>query len=454
MVAKPARRDPLRRILGLGFGVALVFGGTIGVGILRLPGIVAGTLGESHLIIIFWILGGVYALLGASAVAELAAMIPKAGGFYVYARRAFGCGFGFMAGWSDWINNVASLAYVSITASAFLAALWAPASAHLRAVALAILATFTCLHWVGLRLGSTLTNVISVTVGLMLLALIGACFLATPHGGTSTMVLANTAASLPLRSMAMLASVVIAIRAILVTYDGWYLPIYLAEENVDPGRNLPRAIIGGTLLVAIFYVVINFAFLRVLPLSALAVSKLPAADVARTVLPRGGSELVTLISLATVLSSLNAVLLIAPRILLAIGRDGLFTENISRVSAGGTPRVALGFTSISAAILIGSGTFEQIVALAAVLFLLNYICAYTAIFVLRYREPGTPRPYRALYHPATTTVVLVGSVLFLLAAVIEDWRSGLFAGVLMAACGPIYLLVARRRIGSNATIGD
>ena len=120
---------PLARILGLGFGIAMVFGGTVGVGILRLPGTLAATLGDSRLVLVFWIVGGVYALLGAMSVAELAAMLPRAGGFYVYARRAFGSGAGFVVGWSDWINEVAALAYGSMTAMTFLASLW-PAAAH------------------------------------------------------------------------------------------------------------------------------------------------------------------------------------------------------------------------------------------------------------------------------------------------------------------------------------
>jgi APA family basic amino acid/polyamine antiporter len=234
-------------------------------------------------------------------------------------------------------------------------------------------------------------------------------------------------------------------RNVLLTYDGWYSPIYLAEENTDPGRTLPRALIGGTVVLIVLYVAVNAALLRVLPLSALASSDLPAAAAARMVFPHGGGELVTLISLLTVLSLVNATLLIAPRVLLAIGRDGLFTRKAAAVSASGTPRLALAVSSAAAIALILSGTFEQIIALATVLFLLNYISAYAALFVLRRREPGLPRPYRAFGFPFTTAIVLVGSVLALIAAAVEDPRSALAAGLLLAACAPIYVGIARRR---------
>jgi APA family basic amino acid/polyamine antiporter len=434
----------LRRILGLGFGLAMVFGGTVGVGILRLPGTLAAALGDSHLIVLFWILGGLYALLGAVAVAELAAMLPQAGGFYVYARRAFGNGAGFVVGWSDWFNQVASLAYASITASTFLAALWPPAAPHARLCAVLIILSFTALHWVGLRIGSTLTRLISTAIGLMMLVLVVASFLSPPANAPATP-MPMTAVSLPLFSMSMLLALVTALRAVLLTYDGGYSPIYLAEENTDPAHTLPRALIGGTLVVMALYVLINIALLRVLPLSVLASSTLPAADAARIVLPRGGAELITVISLLTVLSLVNAVLLIAPRVLFAVGRDGFFTPKAAAVSAGGTPRVALAVSSGAGVALILSGTFEQIIALATVLFLLNYIAVYVALFVLRRREPALQRPYRAFGYPFSTGIVLGGCLLVLIAAVLEDVPATIAAVLLLLGCAPVYAWIARRR---------
>jgi APA family basic amino acid/polyamine antiporter len=208
---------------------------------------------------------------------------------------------------------------------------------------------------------------------------------------------------------------------------------------------LPRAIIGGAALVAVLYLMINLAMLHVLPLSVLAASQLPAADAARVVLPRGGAELVTVISLLTVLSLLNNVMLGAPRVLYAIGRDGLFTAKAAVVSDGGTPRTSLALTSVVVAVLILTGTFEQIVALFAVLFLVYYVSAFLAVFVLRYREPDLQRPYRAFGYPLTTAVVLVSSVAFLVAAIADDPRSGVIAAVFLAACAPAYSWSARRR---------
>jgi basic amino acid/polyamine antiporter, APA family len=348
-------------------------------------------------------------------------------------------------GWSDWVNQVASLAYAALTAAAFMGTLWPASAANPRALAIGVIGCFAALHWAGLRIGSTLTRIISLSVGLMLMVLVVGCFLTAPVAASGVPPSVTSAASLPLMSMAMMAAVVTALRAVFLTYDGWYSPIYMAEESTHPALTMPRALIGGTLLVAAMYVIINVAMLRVLPMSVLAASELPAADAARVVLPRGGAELVTVISLLTVLSLVNAIMLMTPRILLAIGRDGFFTKKAALVSAGGTPRVALAVTSGAAAALILSGTFEQIVAVAAVLFLLNYVSTYTALIVLRRKEPNTPRPYRAFGYPFTTAVVLVGCVLLWIAAIMEDQRSGIFAAVLLAICAPVYAWIARRR---------
>src|SRR5215469_5602760 len=185
VASAPAGRKPgLLRILGIGFGIAVIFGGTVGVGILRLPGAVAAQLGNYWLILLAWIAGGIYALLGSISVTELAAMLPQAGGFYVYARRAFGSFAGFAAGWSDWLNNCAVLAYASITAAEYLAQLWPRdlLRQHQTGAALGILAIFTVLQWAGVRSGSGAQKLTSSLTAAALLALVVASFL---HSGKS-----------------------------------------------------------------------------------------------------------------------------------------------------------------------------------------------------------------------------------------------------------------------------
>ena len=444
MTTESAAPAGLSRILGLGFSIALAFGGTVGVGILRLPGTVAAALGDPSLIVLVWVAGGLYATLGAVSVAELSALMPTAGGFYVYARRTFGSGFGFIVGWNDWLLNSLTLAYAALTAADFVGELAPALAGHGTVVALVVIAVFTGLHWLGLRIGSAVQNGISALVGLLLVALALACFGISPPPAAAAP-LPPSAASLPLMSVGMLAALAAALRSVIVTYDGWYEAIYLAEETVNASRTVPRAMISCALLVTGLYLLVNIGFLHALSLPALAGSQLPAADVARAILPHGGAEFVTVVSLCTVLSLINATLLGAPRVLYAIGRDGLFSATATRVSAGGTPSVALGITSAAVALLILSGTLEQLIAVAAVLFVLNYVSAYSAVIVLRVRAPDLMRPFRAFGYPWTTGLVLLGSVLFLVAAIVDDPRSGAFAGLLVAVSVPVSWWMNRRR---------
>jgi APA family basic amino acid/polyamine antiporter len=425
----------LTRILGLGFGVAVIFGGTVGVGILRLPGTIAGQLESFSLIMLVWVLGGCYALLGALSVAELGAAMPQAGGFYIYSKRAFGTPVGFAVGWADWLNNCAVVAYAAVAASEYIAALVPSMESWQTSIALALLFLFCALHWTGLRLSSSIQQLTSSVTAITFLLLAAACLLHPAQTNVSTLPLGVAGHGGLLKTLVPL---VAALRAIVVTYDGWYEAIYFTEEDTDAAKHLPRAMLGGVVLVLGLYLLMNLAFLHVLSIPALAASKLPAADAARIVFPAWSGWFVTVLSLLTLLSLMNAVLLGTPRILLAIGRDGLFTERAARVGPGGTPRVALLLSAATTAILIASGSFEVIIAVAAILVAAMYCANYIAVIVLRLREPDMVRPFRAWGYPVTTVLVLAASLAFLAAAIHDDPASAYRAVALLAMAAPAY----------------
>jgi APA family basic amino acid/polyamine antiporter len=442
--ASAGRKPGLLRILGVGFGIAVIFGGTVGVGILRLPGAVAAQLGTHWLILLAWIIGGIYALLGSISVTELGAMLPQAGGFYIYARRAFGNFAGFAAGWGDWLNNCAVLAYASITAAEYLPELW-PKDAlqhHQTAAALVILAIFTLLQWMGVRSGSRAQKLTSSATASALLALVVVGFL--HRGNTVNLAAAGQPIHLPTGFLAAIAAMVAALRSVIVTYDGWYEAIYFTEEDVNPARNLPQIMIGGVLVVIAMYLLINLALLHVLTIPQLAASKLPAADAAQIIFGNTGSRFIIALSFLTLLSLINSVLLGATRIIFAISRDGLFASGAASVSAGGTPRFALLITALAAMLLVATASFERIIAIAAIFFVANYAVSYAALLVLRHTAPELPRPFRVWGYPWTTLLVLAGSVLFLVAAVKSDLKNSLAAACVLAASAPVYILIVRR----------
>jgi len=435
----------LSRILGLGFGIAVIFGGTVGVGILRLPGAIAGQMGSFWPIMLVWAGGGCYALLGAMSVAELGTAMPQAGGFYIYSKRAFGAAVGFAVGWADWLNNCAVIAYGAVAAAEYFGVLVPGMAGRQTSVALALVFLFCILHWTGLRLSSSLQELTSSMTAVTFLLLAAACLLHPVRPNTA---IVPVEFGRGVGVFKILVPVVAALRAIIVTYDGWYEAIYFTEEDTDVSKHLPKAMIGGVVIVTGLYLLMNLAFLHVLSIPALAVSKLPAADAASIVFRAWSGTFVTVLSLLTLLSLISAVLLGAPRILLAIGRDGLFTERAAQIGAGGTPRVALLFSATTASIFIASGKFEDIIAIAAILVAALYCVNYIAVIVLRIREPQMVRPFRAWGYPVTTVLVLSGSLLFLVAAVHDDPRSAAWAAALVAVAVPVYIRMRWRQRGS------
>ena len=437
---KSVPRTSLKRILGLGFGFAVIFGGTVGVGILRMPGIIAGQLGSFWPIILVWTAGGCYAMLGAVSIAELGTAMPQAGGFYIYSKRAFGPTTGFAVGWADWLNNCAVVAYAAVAAAEYIAALEPRVASRSTSIALGLVVLFCGLHWTGLKLSSSIQQFTSSVTAITFLLLAVACLMHPPQTNhlISTQGLGRTGGLFQ-----MLVPMVAAFRAIVVTYDGWYEGIYFTEEDTNVSKLLPRAMIGGVLIVLGLYLLMNLAFLHVLSIPAMAASTLPAADAARIVFPQWSGQFVTVLALLTLLSLINAVLLGAPRILLAIGRDG-FSERAAQVGSGGVPRPALLLSSATAALFIASGKFEDIIAVAAILVVVLYCVNYIAVIVLRVREPQMIRPFRAWGYPVSTVLVLVCSFLFLIAAVHDDPVSALRALCLLAVAVPAYLWMRRR----------
>lgn len=420
-------------VLGVAFGLAISVGNTIGAGILRTPGAVAERLPSFWPFLGVWIAGGIYALLGANAIAELATIVPRSGGQYVFVRRALGEYPGFIVGWSDWISVCGTTAVVSIDIGEYLAALL-PQLGGVRAVALAGLAIFTIIHSLGVKAGSATQATTSAIKAFVLLLFVGACF---------AMGSRNPVADSGAVSGSSLLAVIVALQAVIYTYDGWNAPIYFSEEIRDGGKNIPRAIFGGLIAVIIIYLLLLVAFLAVTPLASLAGSDLAAGVVAGDLFGPKGATILRAIMVLALLSALSSNVLMAPRVVFALGSDGLFWRRATEVNAAGTPFVGLIASSLLAALLIATGTFEQVVAKLAFFFVLNYTLSFTSLFVLRRKEPGIARPYRAWGHPFTTMAALIASILFLAGAVVSDVTNSLHALAILLLSVPSYLMIRR-----------
>lgn len=431
-------RNRLLRVLGVGFGIAVTIGGVIGMGILRTPGDVAAQLPQRWLFIGVWVLGGLYALLGTVSVAELGTMLPRSGGFYIFVRRALGPYAGFVVGWSDWLSTCGTSAAVAIVVGEYTSALFPPLAGHSAAVAVAVVVGFAILQWRGVRWGSNAQQLTSLLKALAFIALICACFLL---GGKDAQA---TAASVPASTgWPPVLAFVLAMQGVIYTYDGWYNMIYFSEEVRHPERNIPRSMIGSMLLVTLLYLLINLALLYVLPISRIAGEKLAVGAAAEAIFGANGAVIISVVATVSMLSTINANNLIAPRILFAMSRDGLFSKRAVRVNPGGTPTVTLFISTAAAVLFILSGSFETVLARLAFFFVVNYAMTFLSVFVLRRLEPLAPRPFRAWGYPWTTLLVFTGSLAFLIGAIMSDTKNSIYALLLLAASYPAFLLLRR-----------
>ena len=444
---RSAQRDKLLRVLGLGFGLAVVVGGTIGVSIFRLPGSITALLGSARLVLAVWMLGGIYTLLSANYTAELATMLPKAGGPYVYARRAYGDYAGFVVGWSGWLGDTAALAFMPIAFGEFATALFAPKfSGSVTLFAVTILLSLTVLNWLGVRAGSRAQELVSLLKAVALLIFVGVCF--TVGGRGSAANLGQAVSPAPANVASLFAAFVLSFQLVLGAYGGWNSVVYFAEEDKDPARNIPRSLHGGVLLVIAIYLLVNLALLYVLSLPQMAASKLAAADAMSAIFGSRGGQIVTALALLSTVGVLNAAIMFVPRTLYGLGRDGLFTARATAVNRGGTPVVALGVAVAVAVILIAVGTFEKLMAVYAFFAVANNILLVGALFVLRKREPDLPRPFRTFGYPVAPVILLLVSIAFFVGYIISDTTNSLYALVVLAAIYPIYRLI-KRRVGAH-----
>jgi basic amino acid/polyamine antiporter, APA family len=420
------KSNQLKKSLGIGFGIAILIGGTIGVGILRTPGAIAGMLDNYWLIIACWIIGGLYVLVGAGSYAELATMLPKAGGSYNYVKRAFGNYAGFLTGWFDYISNAIAPAFFCIVISEYIVILYPNLESQTTVIAIAFLIAFTLLHATGVKSGSVMQQITSVIKVVFFVALIVACFMYSLELG----VLIGFFKSLQM---------------VLGTYDGWNAGCFFAEEDENPSKNIPKSLYTGAIIVILIYVIINMAFFYVMPIASLANRPLAASDVAKVVFGDNGAIIVTIIALFSIISILNAYTMIPTRILFGLSRDGFFIQKGAVVNKGGTPIVSLLVSSLFTLFLICIGSFEVLFSLATFMSIIVWGTAYCALIKLRISEPNLARPYKSWGYPWTTIIMILFSLALFIGFAYSDSNSLLVIAVIALLSYPVYLLLSKRK---------
>ncbi len=436
-VDRSARRRAslgLLAVLGVVFGLSVTVGNTIGSGILRTPGLVAQLLPTPWLFIGVWILGALYAALGANALAELATMMPESGGYTVYLRRSMGPYAGFVIGWSDWLSTCSSASLAALVIGEYITILAGISKGLTSTIASAVILVFALIQWRGVRTGSLAQNLTAFLKAIAFAILIGACFILGRGLG-----FAGGAGTAP-AGFAFLAAFVLAMQAVIFTYDGYNGIVYFSGELKNPARDIPRSMFGGVLSVAIIYLLVNIGFLYVLPLDRMAGQPLVAATAANEIFGGKGDAVIRILTIVSLLSAVNAYQLMTSRVLHRLSVFG-FVPAADYVNRGGTPVVALFLSAAVCLAMVITGTLEIVLAVTAFFFVAQYALIFLSVFILRRRERAAPRPFKALGHPWTTGLVLVFSLGFLVGAFLADTRNSIYSLILLALSWPLYLLL-------------
>ena len=435
MATPPSNK--LKKVLGLAFGIAVILGGTIGVGILRTPASIAAILPDATLILLCWLVAGLYVVLAASSYAELTTMLPKAGGAYNYIKRAFGGYAGFLNGWFDFITNAIAPAYFCIVLSEYSALLFPQLKPYGTLTAIFFVTVFTLFNLPGVKSGSTIQQLTSAAKVLLFLALVTGCFFSNPVEDTTVV-----------ENQVIQGGIFIALfkslQLIMGSYDGWMAVSFFAEEDDNPEKNIPRSYLVGTLSVTILYVLINAAILYVLPVEKVAASPLAAADAAAVAFGGWSTNLITIIALFSLFSILNAYMMIPSRILFGLSRDGFFLEQGAVVNKGGTPYFSLLFCYVLTVVLILVSSFDQLFALGAFLMTIVTGFAFLSLIWLRKKEPELKRPFKAWGYPFSTYFALLVTISLFVGFAISDKASLLIAGIVAVCSYPCYRLLVRK----------
>jgi basic amino acid/polyamine antiporter, APA family len=450
----PAEPALVRR-LGAWDGTLITIGAMLGSGIFLTTGDIARRLPQGGLILLLWGAGGLVTIAGALSYAEMGAMFPRAGGQYHFLKEAYGRFWGFLFGWTSFLVIMSGgIATIAVGFGEYLGSFlpffstrhvlahvqvgawtWSVSGGQL-AGALAI-AFHTAVNCAGLREGAFVQNVVTA---LKLAALFGLAAIGLAVPATASLDL-----FVPIPAGGLAAGLGMGMVAVLWTYDGWYALTFSAGEIRAPGRNLPRGLLTGCLVVTALYLAVNVVYLRALPVAEIGQSTRIADAAASALFGASGARAISLCVLLATFGCLASNILCCSRIYLPMAQDGLFFRALARVSPRThTPSTSLLAQGAWSMVLALSGTYEQLytcVVFAGVLF---HAASGLAVFVLRRKRPTTPRPYRAWGYPWVTALFVVACLALVWSTLAQSPRESLVGLVLVASGLPVYAWWSRR----------
>jgi APA family basic amino acid/polyamine antiporter len=458
MNPQPAQdKHGLKRELGVWSAAAIVVGTVIGSGIFLVPSSMTRAVGSPGKVFLVWIAGGLLSLFGALSYAELAAAMPEAGGEYVYLREAYGPIWAFLYGWTQtWVAKTGSIATLASGFFIYLAnfrpelgQIWivtplplgeggAPLEIRYgQLLAMGVIALLALINYLGVRVGGD----VQLAATLLKVGLIVAIIVIGLGSHIGSAANYHSAVSAPGGILGFFAALVGALWA----YDGWNNVTMVASEVRRPQRNLPLALIVGTITVIAIYLLTNLAYFYVLPAATVASTDRVAAEMMRRILGAPGAAAVSIAAMISIFAALNGSILSGSRVPFAMARDGLFFQGVARIHpTHRTPSVSILLLSAWACLLVLSGRYDQLYTYVIFASAILYGMATASVIVLRIRRPDMPRPYRTLGYPVVPIAFVLGIACLIVSTLRSSPRESLLGLLLIALGLPFYFYWKKR----------
>ena len=449
----------LRRVLGPWAAASIVVGTVIGSGIFLVPRAMIQRVGTPGMVFVVWVFGGLLSLAGALSYAELAAALPEAGGEYAYLREAYGPMWGYLYSWTQmWVAKSGSIATLGTAFFYYLTNFFPrldgifytislPLGPHGgplefrygQLFAMALILALAWLNYYGVRLGGN----VQVAVTVVKVALIAFIILAGLGFGQAAK--ETTQAGMPVPPPLTTAGFFAALVAALWAYDGWNNVSMVASEVRDPQKNLPRALIWGSMAVIGIYLLANCAYFHVLTAAEVSLTPRVAAEMMRRIMGAPGASAVSVAAMISIFAALNGSILTGSRVPYAAARGGLFFRPIGRVHPRyQTPAISIVALSAWAALLVLSGRYEQLFTYVIFASWILYGMTTAAVIVLRKKRPDLPRPYRTIGYPFVPVLFVLVAAALVLSTLLDSPRESLMGIGLILLGLPFYFYWKKR----------
>lgn len=461
--------DQLKRSLGLPFVIVLVAGNIIGSGVYKKVAPMAAELHSPGWVLICWVLGGIISLMGALSNAEVAGLLAGTGGEYVYYKKIYNKFFAFLFGWSLFTiiqtAAISSLAYVfaeslnSIIALPDVLPQWASVSIgglfhpftdlNVKLTAIVLIVLLTWINSAGIKAGAGFSTalIILILAGILLIIVFG---FASPHSSISSVFDLKTTDG----STVTFSAVFTAMLAAFWAYQGWASTGFVGGEIKNVNRNLPLGIAIGVLIVIVIYLLVNTAYLSLLPVQSLeqihdAGNKIAAVEAVRVFGGNTGVLLISLLICVTTLGCTNATILVSCRPYFAMAREGVFFKSVAKLNKAQVPGNSLMYQCVWAILLIFSGTFDQLTDMIIFAVFIYYGATTLGVFILRKKMPNAHRPYKVWGYPVVPGIVILFCAALFINTIIARPREAVIGMVLMLTGVPLYWWFQQKRKGEG-----